>query len=137
ASFTTYRYRVRAYNSAGDSGYSNESSATTLCSFEVSPTSAQFFATSGTGSITVTASAAGCPWSAASNAPWITITSGASGAGNGSVNYSVDSYSVHNGNRSGTITVAGQTVTIDQRGPGVEPIPTPEPCRRPPCLPQP
>jgi subtilisin len=27
---TTYRYRVRAYNSAGNSGYSNESSATTL-----------------------------------------------------------------------------------------------------------
>ncbi len=27
---TTYHYRVRAYNGAGDSGYSNESSATTL-----------------------------------------------------------------------------------------------------------
>jgi hypothetical protein len=27
---TTYRYRVRAYNSAGDSGYSNTASATTL-----------------------------------------------------------------------------------------------------------
>jgi subtilisin len=30
AASTTYRYRIRAYNSAGDSGYSNESSATTL-----------------------------------------------------------------------------------------------------------
>jgi subtilisin len=30
ASSTTYSYRVRAFNSVGDSGYSNESSATTL-----------------------------------------------------------------------------------------------------------
>src|SRR5262249_2433818 len=62
-------------------------------------------------------SAAGCSWSAASNVGWITITSGASGSGNGSVNYSVASYGTISGHRQGTLTVAGQTGTIDQVGP--------------------
>lgn len=41
-----------------------------------------------TGSVGVTASF-GCPWTASSNASWISITSGASGSGNGTANYSV------------------------------------------------
>ena len=65
----------------------------------------------------------GCSWSAASNASWITITSGASGAGNGSVNYSVAGYDVLNGDRQGTITVAGRTVTIEQHGPILTSLP--------------
>ncbi|HZF39889.1 MAG TPA: BACON domain-containing carbohydrate-binding protein, partial [Blastocatellia bacterium] len=64
----------------------------TQCGYTVSPTTASFRGAGGTGSITVSA-AAGCPWSATSNVEWITITSGASGAGNGSVNYSVDGIS--------------------------------------------
>ena len=36
---TTYYYRVRSYNTAGDSGYSNESSATTLATVPVAPSS--------------------------------------------------------------------------------------------------
>jgi hypothetical protein len=118
---TTYYYRVRAYNSVGDSGYSNESGATTTCAYGASPTSASFGSAGGSRSITVS-SAAGCPWSASSDASWIIITSGASGAGNGSVNYSVQSYGVRDGVRQGTLTVAGRTVTIGQSGP-------PELCR--------
>jgi subtilisin len=114
---TTYRYRVRAFNSAGDSGYSNESFATTFaCNYVISPTAAGFVANGGAGSITVT-SPAGCLWSATSNSPWVTITSGASGAGNGSVNYSVGSYGVLNSRRDAIITIAGLTATIIQLGP--------------------
>src|SRR5262249_40582628 len=40
ASSTSYSYRVRAYNTAGDSGYSNTASATTQGSAELTPPSA-------------------------------------------------------------------------------------------------
>ena len=58
--------------------------------------------------------ASGCAWTAVSNDPsWITITGGASGSGNGSVTYSVGAGSTF---RTGTMTVAGQTVTVYQGG---------------------
>jgi hypothetical protein len=40
AAATTYSYRVRAYNAGGDSGYSNESSATTLPLSDTTPPAA-------------------------------------------------------------------------------------------------
>ncbi len=82
-----------------------------ICSYAVSPTSQSFSSAGGTGTVTVTAPA-GCPWTAASDSAWITITSGASGSGDGPVGYSV---AVNTGvARSGTLTVAGQTVTVSQ-----------------------
>ena len=59
-----------------------------ICSFSINPTSASFAAAGGSGSVTVTTTA-GCNWTAVSNNSFITITSGASGSGNGTVNYSV------------------------------------------------
>jgi hypothetical protein len=112
---TTYYYRVRAYNSIGDSGYSNESSATTIaCSYSVSPTSATFGPLASSGSVTVSAPE-GCSWSATSNTWWIPITSGSSGVGNGVVTYNVPPFcNFGMTSRSGSLTVAGQTVTITQ-----------------------
>jgi RHS repeat-associated protein len=86
------------------------------CGYVIDPTNASFTSGGGSRSITVSSVAAGCSWSAASNTSWIHITSGASGSGNGSVNYSVDPYDVMCEVRSGTITVAGRTVTITQSG---------------------
>jgi subtilisin len=130
---TTFTYRVRAYNSLGSSEYSNPSSATTQlppCSYGVSPTSATFESGGGSRSIAVS-TAAHCSWSAASNDTWfIQITSGASGAGNGSVNYSVNFYNEWDGHRQGTLTVAGRLVTIEQFGPPCPFIP-PEFCPSP------
>jgi hypothetical protein len=116
---TTYYYRVRAYNSWGDSSYSNESSATTsACSYAVSPTSESFPQEGGYGSITVSATA-GCAWSAtAFSYGWITITSGQSGVGNGVVNYSVPEFTAKWTTRTGTIVVGGQIVAIEQAGIG-------------------
>jgi len=54
--------------------------------------------------------AAGGP--AVPNDSWIGVTSGASGSGNGSVGYSVDANP--SPARTGTITIAGQTFTVDQ-----------------------
>lgn len=81
------------------------------CSFSISPTSASYTSANGTGSVTVTAGA-GCGWTAVSNAAWITITSGASGTGNGTVNYSVAANS--GSARNGTMTIAGQIFTVSQ-----------------------
>ena len=77
------------------------------CTFSIVPETDTFDASGGTGGITVTADS-GCDWTASSNNTWITVTSGASGTGNGTVGYSVDV----NGSadqRTGTITVAGET----------------------------
>jgi hypothetical protein len=82
------------------------------CTYGVSAAPRSFSAAGWTGAASVTA-ADGCAWAAVSNVPWITITSGASGIGNGSVGYSV---SPNNGRpRSGTMTIAGQTISIKQR----------------------
>jgi hypothetical protein len=54
----------------------------------------------------------GCSWSAGSNASWITITSGGSGTGDGTVRYLVAPNV--GGARTGTLTIAGHTFTVTQ-----------------------
>jgi len=81
------------------------------CAFSIAPTSQNFPASGGNDSLSVITSL-GCSWSAISNDSWITITSGASGSGNGTIDYSV---TVNLGPaRLGTMTVAGQTFTVTQ-----------------------
>ena len=84
----------------------------TTCTYSLTPTSLNFIANGGSSSVSVTAQS-GCPWTAISNAPWITITSGASGTGNGTVNYSVAANSLTT-TRSATMTIAGLTFTVTQ-----------------------
>jgi hypothetical protein len=81
------------------------------CTFSISPTSQSIGSAGGPGTSSVTAGA-GCAWMATSNVPWITITSGAAGAGNGSVNFNVAANSAPA--RQGTLTIAGQTFTVNQ-----------------------
>lgn len=82
------------------------------CSFSINPTSRSHTSKAETGSVTVTGTA-GCAWTATESLSWVTITSGASGTGNGTVNYSVDANSTTSA-RSGSITIAGQTFTVNQ-----------------------
>lgn len=56
----------------------------------------------------------GCDWTAVSNDAWITVTSGASGSGAGTVGYDVAENL--GAARVGTITVAGYTHTVYQAG---------------------
>ena len=88
--------------------------AGTLCTYKLSQTSGSYGESGGSGAVSVTAPA-GCPWTAASNAAWIAITSGWSGRDNGTVNYSV-SANTSTSARSGTMTIAGQTFTVTQSG---------------------
>jgi hypothetical protein len=86
------------------------------CNYTIAPASESVPSTASTGSVTVT-TASDCAWTAVSNASWITVTSGASGSGSGTVGFSVDANSVKKAsNRTGTITIAGQTFTVNQAG---------------------
>lgn len=58
---------------------------------------------------------AGCPWSAASNAPWIGLTTSASGTGSATLGLSVAS-NPGTASRTGTVTIAGQLFTVSQSG---------------------
>ena len=82
------------------------------CAFTISPTSESFPRGGGTGAVTVTTQS-GCAWTATSNANWITITSGASGTGSGSVGFTV---AANTGPaRTGTLTIAGSTFTVTEQ----------------------
>jgi hypothetical protein len=83
------------------------------CSFSVAPTSVSYTSGGGTDVVTVTAET-GCNLTAVSNNPdFITIVSGSNGTGVGSVIYSVAA-NLTASPRNGTMTVAGQTISISQ-----------------------
>ncbi len=82
------------------------------CSFTLAATSAAVAATSGTGSLSFTASSSSCAWTATQNNEWLIITSGTAGLGNGTIAYSVAANT--GAARSGTLTIAGQTLTVNQ-----------------------
>jgi hypothetical protein len=81
------------------------------CQFSIGTTSQNVAAGGGTGSVAVTATA-GCGWTATSNANFISITSGESGTGNGTTGFSVAANT--GAARSGTLTIAGRTFTVNQ-----------------------
>ena len=65
------------------------------------------------GPVTVSVSAAaGCAWTAATQLPWITISGGAAGSGNGTVALTI---AANTGvERTGTVSIAGQIFTVRQ-----------------------
>ncbi|MCC6342569.1 MAG: trypsin-like peptidase domain-containing protein [Bryobacterales bacterium] len=94
--------------------YDSISSYLEDCSFSVNSSATTFTAFGGSGTITVNPSG-NCAWTATSNAFWVTINSGATGFGAGNVGFSVQANSSFY-SRTGTISVAGQTITIMQSG---------------------
>jgi hypothetical protein len=82
------------------------------CNYNVSPLSATVPSTGTNSSISVITGSS-CAWTATSAVGWITITRGASSVGLASVDYTVAPTTVE---RTGTMTVAGRTVTIIQEG---------------------
>jgi len=92
----------------------SQSGTPKVCTFGAAPTSAVFLPAGGSGTVNVTTDA-DCSWTATSQVSWITIQSGRNGSGNGVVGYKVDRNNSKNV-RSGTMNVAGRTVTISQGG---------------------
>jgi glucose/arabinose dehydrogenase len=81
----------------------------------ISPSAATFDETGGQDTVSVT-SPPSCPsWTALANVPWITIVSGASGVGNGTVSYVVDA-NPGVPPRNGTMTIAGNRHDVQQAG---------------------
>uniref|UniRef100_Q01S71 BACON domain-containing protein n=1 Tax=Solibacter usitatus (strain Ellin6076) TaxID=234267 RepID=Q01S71_SOLUE len=83
----------------------------------ISPSSANIVADGGTGTITVSTEDSSLQWTAVSNQPWLTITSGASGVGPGPIQWSAAN--ADNNSRIATITVTpmggvGQIFTLNQ-----------------------
>ena len=92
--------------------FSIKTLATTVCVFAISPTNTAFSSAGGPSNITVTAQN-GCAWTATTNSAFISITAGSSGSGTGTVTYSVTA-NTNTVARAGTMTIAGQTATINQ-----------------------
>ena len=86
--------------------------AGTPCALSVSSSHESVDRAGGDVGIDVRSSASSCAWSAASNVSWIAITSGRDGHGNGTVTLHVEALT--GPARSATISVAGQSVQIDQ-----------------------
>ena len=82
------------------------------CVYTVTPMSASFGQEGGAATIDVTTDAL-CAWSAASNVPWLVITSGSGATGSARVAYQVQPNDTGI-QRTGTMTIAGKTVTVTQ-----------------------
>jgi len=85
-----------------------------VCDFLLDPTNATFAASGGSNNVSVTASN-GCAWTAVSNDPFITIISGNSIPGNGTVSYSVTTNTSRLG-RIGSMTIFGEIFPVVQSG---------------------
>jgi len=101
-----------------------QSTGVPACSYAISAVTQAVAATGGPGAIAVTA-ASGCAWSATSNASWISVQTGSTGAGNGSVTFGVMPNT--GPARSGTASVAGQIVTFNQADGAPQTQPPPQP----------
>jgi len=86
--------------------------AGSACTYTLTPTSQGFNPDGGTATVTVTAPS-GCAWTSSRVGSWITILSGVSSTGNGTVRYRV-SANGGSARRTGTLTIAGQPVAIVQ-----------------------
>jgi hypothetical protein len=84
-------------------------------SIDTSGLGSPFPAAATTGAIGVGAADSACPWSAASNAAWLTVVAPGRGSGSGSFSVSAAPNTSVN-SRSAQITVAGQSVTLAQSG---------------------
>ncbi|MBL8168115.1 MAG: hypothetical protein JNJ50_08170 [Acidobacteria bacterium] len=98
----------------GNFGFRAIVSTPQQCSYSITPASQSFSASGGTGSVSVTTGST-CTWTASSNAAFVSISSGSSGTGNGTVGYTVQPNN-DTQSRSGTLTIAGQSFTVTQAG---------------------
>ena len=87
--------------------------AAVTCTSALAATSADFTANATTGTVGVLAPA-GCFWTAMSNVGWVNITSNQSGSGSATVIFAVADNTVNCNDRSGTLSIGGQTFTVTQ-----------------------
>ncbi|MBL8240541.1 MAG: S8 family serine peptidase [Bryobacterales bacterium] len=84
------------------------------CTYSIAPMSTSLPASGGEGSVKVSAPT-GCTWIALRSVQWVTITSGTSGSGDGSVKFTVAA-NTNGMTRNGALAIGGQTFIIEQAG---------------------
>lgn len=91
---------------------------TSSCQYSLSRPSVSSPAEGDTGRLEVSAGA-GCPWTAAAQDDWITVTSGRSGAGGGTVRFEVAANAAAGGRlRHGSLAAGGRTAAVAQMSAG-------------------
>jgi hypothetical protein len=83
------------------------------CVYTLTPTTFAVGATAGLRTLSIITGTQ-CSWTAVSAVGWITVTSGATGSGIGAVTFSVQTNPT-GATRTGTLTIAGQTVSVTQQ----------------------
>jgi len=86
------------------------------CTFTLLPPSRSFDAVGGTAAFDVNTTPT-CSWTIASTAPWLTVTSGAAGTGNGTVTYAV-APNLDASSRTANLTVGDRSHAVTQSGLG-------------------
>ncbi len=111
-------WHARATNGTVTGAYSATETFRTAstCNYVLSATSFNANSSGDNLAVTVTTDSA-CAWTAVSNVSFITVTAGASGSGNGTVSFTVAGSA--GSARTGTLTIAGQTVTVTQGASGL------------------
>ncbi|OPY81784.1 MAG: hypothetical protein A4E65_01055 [Syntrophorhabdus sp. PtaU1.Bin153] len=109
-----YYFAATAYDSSSNESAYSEEVSSSACTYSISATSASYTSSANSGSVAVTAPT-GCSWTATSSASWLTVASGNTGSGNGTVRYSVAA-NTSTSLRTATITIAGRTFTVTQQG---------------------
>jgi hypothetical protein len=89
--------------------------ASATCAFTVSPSTANVVAAGGSTAFTITGPA-GCSWTASTTSPWITVLGATTGTGNATVTVQAQPNTA--GQRTGDITIGGQTVNLVQAAGG-------------------
>ena len=84
------------------------------CRYTIAPAAQSLAAVGGTGGPVTVSTSVGCSWTAISNASWITVTAGQAGSGSGTVSFTVAANPA--ASRTGTLSIAGQTLTVTQAG---------------------
>lgn len=91
------------------------------CTYSVTPATRNVTSGISSALFTVTTNPQfGCPWTATTTSSWLTVGSVSGGLGSGSFIVAVDENSGSSA-RTGTVTVAGKTVSINQAAPVVTP----------------
>jgi hypothetical protein len=85
------------------------------CRYDISPSDVSIGAAETDGIVRVTASRADCAWNATSSAPWLTITAGVSGSGDGDVRWAAAT-NTDSAPRTGALAIATHTFTVHQAG---------------------
>jgi hypothetical protein len=111
----TYYSVATAYTTNDmESSYSNEIMFTVpSCTYTISPSSASFPASGGTGSVTIT-TLSYCNWTTSSGIPWVMVNTG-SGIGSGTMSYSV-SPNTATTNQMASLTIGGNVFSVIEAG---------------------